>query len=236
MVAVPLVFAMAGLMGATSAATARGTDLRAGAGADLASSIRSEQRRVDAEVRRVATLRAEVDRLSRDLSGGDAAAGDDRTRADRLTSTAGLAPVRGTALTVSLDDAPRRPGEPLPEGTTGDDVIVHQQDVQAVVNALWAGGAEAMQLMDQRVISTSAVRCVGNVLLLQGRQYSPPYVITAVGPVDAMRAALAQDRAVRIYREYVDRVGLGYSEEVRRAVTLPAYTGALELLHARPAA
>jgi uncharacterized protein YlxW (UPF0749 family) len=210
MVAVPLVFAMAGLMGATSAATARGTDLRAGAGADLASSIRSEQRRVDAEVRRVAALRAEVDRLSRDLSGGDAAAGDDRTRADRLTLTAGLAPVRGPAVTVSLDDAPRRPGEPLPEGITGDDMIVHQQDVQAVVNALWAGGAEAMQLMDQRVIST-------------------------VGPVDAMREALAQDRAVRTYRDYVDRVGLGYSEEARASVTLPAYTGALELLHASAA-
>jgi uncharacterized protein YlxW (UPF0749 family) len=76
---------------------------------------------------------------------------------------------------------------------------------------------------------------VGNVLLLQGRQYSPPYVITAVGPVDAMRDALAQDRAVRTYREYVDRVGLGYREEVRGSVTLPAYTGALELLHARAA-
>ena len=36
-------------------------------------------------------------------------------------------------------------------------------------------------LMDQRVISTSAVRCVGNTLILQGRVYSPPYVITAIG-------------------------------------------------------
>ncbi len=56
-----------------------------------------------------------------------------------------------------------------------DDLVVHQQDVQAVVNALWAGGADAVQVMDQRLLSTSAVRCVGNTLLLNGRVYSPPY-------------------------------------------------------------
>ena len=67
----------------------------------------------------------------------------------------------------------------MPAGADPDDYVIHQQDVQSVVNALWAGGAEAMMLQDQRVISTSAVRCVGNTLILQGRVYSPPYVITA---------------------------------------------------------
>lgn len=51
--------------------------------------------------------------------------------------------------------------EPATEGFTAEDIVVHQQDVENVVNALWAAGAEAMMLMDQRVISTSAVRCVG---------------------------------------------------------------------------
>ena len=54
-----------------------------------------------------------------------------------------------------------------------DDLVVHQQDVQSVVNALWAGGAEAMMIMDQRVVNTSAVRCIGNTLLLQGRRTRP---------------------------------------------------------------
>ena len=67
------------------------------------------------------------------------------------------------------------PADQLPEGVGVDDIVVHQQDVQAVVNALWSGGAEAMMVMDQRLISTSAVRCVGNTLILQGRVYSPPF-------------------------------------------------------------
>ena len=68
-----------------------------------------------------------------------------------------------------------------PGGLGPDDLVVHQQDVQAVVNALWRGGADGVQVMDQRLIATSAVRCVGNTLILQGRVYSPPFTVTAVG-------------------------------------------------------
>jgi uncharacterized protein YlxW (UPF0749 family) len=111
--------------------------------------------------------------------------------------------------------------------------VVHQQDVQSVVNALWAGGAEAMMLQDQRVISTSAVRCVGNTLLLQGRVYSPPYVITAVGDVKGMRQKLDADPSVTIYRQYADLLGLRYDVEDQARLTLPAYAGSLDLVHAR---
>ena len=57
-----------------------------------------------------------------------------------------------------------------------NDYVVHQQDVEAVVNALWAGGAESMMIMDQRVLFNSAVRCSGNVLLCRAK-YSPPFTI-----------------------------------------------------------
>ncbi|EUA56665.1 hypothetical protein I553_8717 [Mycobacterium xenopi 4042] len=52
--------------------------------------------------------------------------------------------------------------------------MVHQQDIEAVLNALWSAGAEAIQMQDQRIIATSAPRCVGNTLLLNGRTYSRP--------------------------------------------------------------
>ena len=119
----------------------------------------------------------------------------------------------------------------MPDGFTADDLVVHQQDVQAVVNALWAAGAEAMTLMDQRVISTSAVRCVGNVLILQGRVYSPPYTVTAIGDPAALERALERSSALRIYREYVDAVGLGYEVTRSRSVTMPAFDGPVALDH-----
>ena len=98
-----------------------------------------------------------------------------------------------------------------------------------LVNALWSGGAEAMTLMGQRIVSTSAVRCVGNTVILHGRVYCPPFVITAVGEPDGLRDALERDPGVLLFRTYVDRFGLGYTVRNRRSVTLPAYDGPLEL-------
>jgi uncharacterized protein YlxW (UPF0749 family) len=90
-----------------------------------------------------------------------------------------------------------------------------------------------MMLMDQRVISTSAVRCVGNTLILQGRVYSPPYRIRAMGDPGALRQALEQSRTVQIYREYVDALGLGYDVRTNLDQTFPAYAGSTNLHYAR---
>src|SRR6185312_12399630 len=157
----------------------------------------------------VQRLQAEVDRLTAQSSPGSAAVGRVRRQADGLAPLAGTQPVTGPGLSVTLDDA-KRTAASLPDGFTADDIVVHQQDVQGVVNALWAGGAEAMMLQDQRVISTSAVRCVGNTLILQGRVYSPPYVIQAIGDTSGMRAALDSSREVTTYRDYARKLGLGY--------------------------
>ena len=79
-------------------------------------------------------------------------------------------------------------------------------------------------MQDQRIIGTSAPRCVGNTLLLNGRTYSPPYVITAVGNAAAMQAALAAAPLVTLYKQYVVRFGLGYTEEPRAEVQLAGHT------------
>src|SRR5690606_24952592 len=118
-------------------------------------------------------------------------------------------------------------------GATNNDLLVHQQDVQAVVNALWAGGAEAMTIMGVRVISTSAVICVGPVLLLHGRPYSPPYVITAIGPPETLQAALAKSPGVQLFREAAAAYGLGYRETVEEEITVPAYEGTSTLRSGR---
>ncbi|HVN10878.1 MAG TPA: DUF881 domain-containing protein [Kineosporiaceae bacterium] len=225
------VLVMAGMLFAVSATTARGTQLRTDR-SDAAALARSEQARYAALLARLAALRREVDERTRAAAGGDATVRDLRARGDALATGAGLAPVQGHALRVVLDDAPRR--ATLPVGITPDDLVVHQQDVQAVVNALWLGGAEAMMLMDQRVISTSAVRCVGNTLLLQGQVYSPPYRISAIGDPARLRGALDSSAALQIYREFSKAYGLGWSVQDQGDVTFPAFTGSLDLRFATP--
>ncbi|HEY6798705.1 MAG TPA: DUF881 domain-containing protein [Kineosporiaceae bacterium] len=222
-------FGLAGLLLATSANTARGTQLRPDR-TDVAGLIRSENAKRAAEDRRLASLHAEVDALTATAAGGDSEVARLRQQADGVAVAAGLAPVQGHGLVVTLDDAPA--GGTRPAGAQPDDLVVHQQDVQGVVNALWAGGAGAMMLMDQRVISTSAVRCVGNTLLLQGRLYPPPYRIAAIGNVAQLRKAMAASPTIPIYLEYKDRYGLGWNVE-EKDLAMPGYGGPLTLRYAR---
>ena len=228
---VPVIAFAAGLLFATSGTAARGTDLRSEA-TGLPQLIRERTVENARTEERLEGLREDVDALTEDAAPGNERLQrlEERTR-DRARA-AGLTPVRGPAVTVTLDDANLDAAE-IPEGFGVNDVVVHQQDVQGVVNALWKGGAEAMQIMDQRVVSTSAVRCVGNTLILQGRVYSPPFTITAIGDPEELQQALEQDPTVRVYRQYVDAVGLGYDVEVHQQRTLPAFTGQVQMEHAR---
>jgi uncharacterized protein YlxW (UPF0749 family) len=230
---VPLVAVAAGLLFAVSASTAKGTDLRSST-TDLPGVIREETRANSRAAAQLRSLRTEVDALSAQQAPGDRRVAQLTSAADRLAPATGSEPVTGPSVTVTLTDAKNVPSV-IPRDFTVDDYVVHQQDVQAVVNALWRGGAEAMMLMDQRVISTSAVRCVGNTLILQGRVYSPPYVITAMGDPGELQASLNSSPNVTIYRQWVDAVGLGYDVATHAQQTFPAFAGSLQLQYAKAA-
>jgi uncharacterized protein YlxW (UPF0749 family) len=230
---VPLAALLAGLLFATSANSSHGIDLRVSDHDDGVAFATRQQQKVISQTKQLASLQAQVQALTSSAAKVDDRVAQARDRAAAVASAAGMVAVSGPAVTVTLDDAPPLPG--AKKGSVPPDyLVVHQQDVQAVVNALWAGGAEAMTLQGQRVISTSAVRCVGNTLLLHGVVYSPPYVVSAIGGIDGMLAALDQAPDVVIYKQYVQAYHLGYQVKVEQNLEMPAYTAGVGLAHAIP--
>ncbi|MCW2672696.1 MAG: hypothetical protein JWP14_1285 [Frankiales bacterium] len=223
---------LAGLLFAASASTAQGTDLRAGRFSDLTGLIDASSNSVRKQEQQAAALRREVDAATQSAAAGSSTVAAEKARSDALLGAAGLQAVTGPGLTVSLDDAPTRQDGQPPASDNPDDLVVHQQDVQSVINALWAGGAEAMTLMGERIVSTSAVRCVGNTLLVQGRLIGPPFVIKAIGDARGMRAALHVEPGVALFQRYVDDYGLRFDVVSESALHLAAYDGPLDLPHA----
>jgi uncharacterized protein YlxW (UPF0749 family) len=180
-----------------------------------------------------ASLRDEMETLA-ERDDGSTKAEDEKLAG--LEKSAGTQQLKGRAITVTLNDAPpnataKLPGYPEPQP---DYLVIHQQDLQAVVNALWQGGAKGIKVMDQRLISTSAVRCVGNTLILQGRVYSPPYKITAIGDPDKLNRALSDSAAIQNYMVYVNVYGLGWKVTQDGTVTLPGYSGTVDQHYAQP--
>ncbi|UYM07409.1 DUF881 domain-containing protein [Solicola gregarius] len=228
--AVPLVTVFAGGLFVTSAISSDGTDLR------------SENSDVDQLVRERA---ANVEELRDEVSGVREANRElansvdqqsvvkQRENAEDLMPTTGFTEVVGPGMRIALDDAPRE--------SDSDDVdpnllVVHQQDIQAFVNALWASGAEAISLQGQRLISTTGIKCVGNTVVLDGVPYAPPYVIEAVGDVTEMENALNAANAVNVYKDYVEKYDLGLTQEVKTEIEIPAYRNTPDLQYAEPVA
>ncbi|MGH2710650.1 MAG: DUF881 domain-containing protein [Actinomycetota bacterium] len=167
---------------------------------------------VEAENAKVRSLRAELAGLRRDIESLELGGGDLRGLREEisgLAATGGWAAMHGPGLVVTLDDSssPRSPsGDP-------NDLVVHEADIQTVVNALWGAGAEVVALNGERLTSASAVRCAGNTLLLHGTLHSPPYRIAAIGDPDELAFALARQPGMGRLAAESDAFGRGFDVE-----------------------
>jgi uncharacterized protein YlxW (UPF0749 family) len=227
-------FVIAGLMFVTTSINSKGLDLRAASVTDLDHVVLAEREHANDLQARVAALNSEVGRLSHQVS--DSQVTQLQRQVDLLRGPSGFSAVRGPGLTVVLNDAPKSEINAAadPGGVSQDELVVHQQDIQAVVNALWAGGAEAMTVQGQRVISTTGIKCVGNTVVLHGVPYSPPYKIAAIGNPVGLQASLDASDYVQAYLTFVDAYQLGYQVTSSATLKMPAYTGAATLKYARP--
>jgi len=227
-------FVVAGALFATTSLSSKGLDLRAASITDLGGVVQEERDRSDELQARLASLKQEVDRLSHQVS--DSEVSDLQRQVDALLDPAGFAPVAGPGLTVVLTDAPKSEIDKANSGggVSVDELVVHQQDIQAVVNALWAGGAEAMTIQGQRVISTTGIKCVGNTVVLHGVPYSPPYRISAIGDPGRLQASLDASDYIDAYLVVVATHGLGYDVTSSTRLEFPAYEGTSTLKYAVP--
>ncbi len=215
----------------TSAQSPPPADARIGQRVELVELIQAEEARAAALQRQVEELAADLAALEDDITAETAETAAMREQLEELAVPAGLTPVRGPGISVILRDASMS----VPADGDPNDYVIHEEDLQAVINALWASGAEAVAVNGHRIVATTAIRCVGNVLLLHGNTYSPPYEIVAIGDDAELVAGLQRDEAVQRFARAVRDYKLGFDvERADEALTLPAYEGSLATQVATP--
>jgi uncharacterized protein YlxW (UPF0749 family) len=191
-VAVALTMAVAGLLVAVTydqaAAIVQG---RGQVRTALIDDIRSDSAVTDDLAAQLESLRAEVARTRDDLLAATAVGQRAREALARAEGSAGAVPVTGPGLLVTLANAdPSADEDPVGGGTAEKDVReqVQDGDLQLVVNALWAAGAEAISINGQRLGPTTAIRFAGEAVLVDFRPVSNPYEVSAIGDPDSLSA------------------------------------------------
>lgn len=190
--------------------------------ADLAAEVRARTGDTDRLAQEAERLRGEVARAQAEVLGADVAG---RAAAQQLLAlglASGTVPVTGPGLVVVIDDAPDDAvaEEPLRGGTELDG-RVQDRDLQDVVNALWAAGAEAVSVNDVRLTALTAIRSAGDTILVDFRPLSPPYTVRAVGEPAALELALLDGPTGARLSTYMSLYGIAFQARRESSLSLP---------------
>lgn len=115
-----------------------------------------------------------------------------KDRLDEIKIMAGLTEVKGTGVTIKLDDAPAR------KNVNPNLLIIHDTDIVRILNELKKAGAQAISINGERIIGTSEQVCAGPTIKINESRYAVPYIINAIGNTDIMYEALNKSDTVAL--------------------------------------
>jgi uncharacterized protein YlxW (UPF0749 family) len=192
----------------------------------LLDQVRRETSGVHALEQRLDLLRDQTQQLRNGLLRSTTAGAALAARLDAADLAAGTVAATGPGLRVVVDDARTAQG-----GSTGNQVL--DRDLQSLVNALWAAGAEAIAIDDQRLTAQTAIRQAGSSILVNFEPIARPYVISAIGDPVALSTSFGASPAVARMRTYTQVYGLQFRYARVGSLTLPRAPG-LPLRYAKP--
>lgn len=185
----------------------------------LIDQVLSERRNVDDLDQAVEELREQVAQAR--ATAGQVSTAQAGRNADEATlaMAAGAKEVKGSGLVITLSDASR----PTNEDTANFDAKrIQDGDIQLIVNALFAAGAEAIGINDNRVVVVTPIRAAGGTIVVNYRPVNSPYRIAAIG---ADKERFSESEVAANFRQWKKKYDLGFNVETEKSIKIPAYSG-----------
>jgi uncharacterized protein YlxW (UPF0749 family) len=180
---------------------------------------------------RVQSLQADVKAGEDESARRSTAAQEVKAQLDEQKTLAGLTPLHGPGLTVLLHDG-------VDPNNSADHSLgwtVHYQDLQDVVNVLWAGGAEAIAVNGQRIVPSTAFHYAGvNILVNNASRLSAPYTVIALGDPPALANGIGNPDQLAELKSRNRIYGLGFSWLRSTRLSVAAYDATFLVKYAQP--
>ena len=142
----------------------------------------------------------------------------------------GLSEVTGHGLIITVDDNDKIA---LNEWLFDPNyLIVHDTDLINIVNELKNAGAEAISINDQRIVTTSAIECDGNVIKINGVKLGAPFEIKAIGFPETLINIDRFGGYTQILRE-TRKLKVSVEKSDKEKITIPKYTGVMKFEYAQ---
>ena len=197
----------------------------------IATSAGISKQQVDDQQR---TIKALQDRIAKYEAGVTSQSAQAQALSDDLKSAkflAGLTNVQGPGVEVTLNDSKTPFPGGLPAGMAPPNII-HDTDINQVVNELKAAGAEAVSVNDQRLVAVSPIRCAGPTIFVNNTAQTPPYLIKAIGEPKTLETALNISGGIATQIKSFDKAM--FSVAPVKHLSIPAYSGVIQPKYAVP--
>jgi uncharacterized protein YlxW (UPF0749 family) len=142
----------------------------------------------------------------------------------------GLSAVHGPGVIVEIADSKRV----VPPGENPANFVVLVDDLRDIVAALWASGAEAIAINDERLVATSSIYGVGASVLVNTAFLSPPFRIQAIGSDGLLDRFQAHPAYLGRVARRIEFFGLEFATQASGDLTLPAFVGTTRFRWAVP--
>lgn len=177
----------------------------------------------------IKTQRSRIAELENTLAERGGAAETLNKELQGMKSLLGITEVEGPGVVISVADSKKPPINPTDQ--INQSHIIHDYDIGNIVNELKAAGAEAISVNNQRIVSSTSIRCVGPVIQVNGQRIAPPILIRAIGDADTLFTGLDMDLGVlykiRQYDPAMIRI------EKKSKVRIPPFSGTTQFQYAK---
>ncbi len=178
----------------------------------------------------IGQMRGQLDEYRRELAASTEMLKEINAELERQKMLAGLLPVKGSGVQVTLDDSSSRS---VPATADASGYLVHEYDLRDVVNLLWMAGSEAITVNNERIVATTSIYCVGSTILVNDTRLSPPYVIQAVGNPVLQEDILNNPAYLKDIKRRAELYGIQFRVNRKRMLTLSAYKGGFRIYYAQ---
>ena len=138
----------------------------------------------------------------------------------------GLTDVKGPGVTITLTDSKIDPETVFNPNA----LLLHDMDILSIVNELRNTGAEAISINDQRVITTTSIKCGGAIININGERIGAPFIIKAIGLPENLANL---DRPGGYLDNLREKYQIGAELKKSNNITIPKYSGVINYKYAQ---
>lgn len=186
---------------------------------ELRDSVLRTKEKYDNTYKELEESEKELDSLRENAASTDGNSSSLSAILEQYNSLLGHTELAGPGIVITLKDSDSDVVKLNPSN-----YIIHDGDLIEVINALKNAGAEAISVNGQRVVSLTAITCVGNVIKINGQKVGSPFVISSIGSTERLYGALTMPGGYLEILQY-DGVKVSVERVDKNTIVVPKFSG-----------